>query len=65
MVSKRPLAASVAQTLETMTVVESARGILNVPMSALGKVRPKYQKKGLKQKMPKIDTLDALDDEMT
>ena len=64
MVLKRPRAANVAQTSETMSVAVNARGILNVPMSALGKVRPKYQKKGLKQKMPKIDTLDALQDDL-
>jgi len=39
MASKRPLAANVAHTSETMIVEESAPGILNVPMSALGKAK--------------------------
>ena len=44
MASKHPLAANVAQTSETMSVAGNAPGILNVPMSALGKVRHKYKK---------------------
>ena len=45
MVSKRPHAANVAQTSETMSVVGNVLGILKKPMSALGKVRNKFQKK--------------------
>merc|ERR1711928_89037 len=37
MVSKRPHAANVAQTSETMSVVGNVLGILKKPMSALGK----------------------------
>jgi len=39
MASKHPLAANVAQTSETMSVAGNAPGILNVPMSALGKAK--------------------------
>ena len=47
MISKRPHAANVDQT---MGVVENVPGILNVPMSALGKVRHKYQNKDYNKK---------------